>query len=56
MNGPLTSILLWVVNTLLVIVITLLGLLLKAHKERDDERIAELKAEIERIRKKVRVI
>jgi len=49
-NGANTTLLIWIVNILLGFIITLFGLLLKAHKERDDERIKELRDEVERIR------
>ena len=53
MNGSYTAVLLWVINILLGIVIGLIGLILRQHKDHDDERIMEMKATIEHIRQQL---
>ena len=46
-NGSYVTILIWVVGGLLGLASALFGMLLKAHKERDDERLQEVKDEAE---------
>ena len=53
MNGAYTPILIWAVNIMLGFIVALMGLLLKAHKDRDDERMKELRDEVERIRNRL---
>lgn len=48
MNGTFTNFLIWAVGGLLALVNVLMGLILKHHKEHDDERIKELREEYRR--------
>jgi hypothetical protein len=50
MNGFSTTILLSVIGGLITLANVLFGLVLKAHKDRDDERWAEMNAEMLRLR------
>jgi cadmium resistance protein CadD (predicted permease) len=51
MNGHLLPILLTIIGGLLGLVQILFGIILKLHKDHDDERMRELKEEIDRMRK-----
>lgn len=53
MNGHVANALILIIGALLGLVQVLFGLVLKAHKERDDERIAQIQAEILRLRDKL---
>ena len=56
LNGSYVTVLLSAIFGLLGLVQLLFGLVLKAHKDRDDERLAELNAEILRIRNHVHAL
>lgn len=53
MNGHVTNALIMVIGVLLGLVQLLFSLVLKAHKDRDDERMAELHAEVLRLRNRL---
>ena len=56
MNGYLAQTLMWAINALLGLVVILMSAILKAHKERDDERHADSNAEIKRLRDKMHTV